>query len=124
VIEAKEITTVALPEHVDSTTCPEIEKTLLAALQPGAKLLVDGRAVTYMSAAGVRALADIWRRALALEARVVLCRFGGAAADCLMVSGFGELLEVTDSLKDAQSRLAPRPNGDPGERLHRQGATG
>jgi ceramide glucosyltransferase len=124
VIEAKEITTVALPEHVDSTTCPEIEKSMREALLPGTRLLVDGSAVTYMSAAGVRTLADTWRRAQELEARVVFCHFAGAAADCLMVSGFGQLLEVASSLQEAEARLAPEGVDEPGERLHQSGAAG
>ncbi len=120
----REITTVALPEHVDSTTCPEIEKSMLEAVGPGARILVDGSAVTYMSAAGVRTLAIIWRRAQELGAHIVFCRFTGAAADCLMVSGFGQLLEVAGSLKEAKSRLKPGLVGDPDERLHQRHAAG
>jgi ceramide glucosyltransferase len=123
VVEAKEIVTYALPEHVDSTTCPEVERAMLEQLTPGARLLIDGQAVTYMSAAGVRALADVWRRAQELQARVVFCRFGAAAADCLMVSGFGQLLDVATSLKEAKSRLAPGMT-DPGERLHQRSVAG
>jgi anti-anti-sigma factor len=121
---ATEITTVTLPEHFDSTTYPEVEKSLLDALRPGARILVDGQAVTYMSTAGVRALADIWRQVQEHEARIVFCRFGGAAADCLMVSGFAQLLDIAGTLKEAKLRLEPEAAEDPAERLHQRRATG
>jgi anti-sigma B factor antagonist len=124
VVWASDITTVTLPEHFDSTTYPEVEKSLFDALRPGARILVDGSAVTYMSTAGVRALADIWRQAQEREARIVFCRFGGAAADCLMVSGFAQLLDIAGTLKEAKSRLGPDPAKGPAERLHQRRAAG
>src|SRR5512146_2189719 len=69
-----------LPERMDSATAAGIEKDLLAALHPQAKLIVDGSAVTYMSAAGVRALATVLHGAQEQAAQVVFCRFSGSAA--------------------------------------------
>src|ERR1700744_5622607 len=82
------IVTVMLPTHVDSSTSPTIERTIIEAVKPAARVIVDGSRVTYMSAAGVRALASALREAEAQQARIVFCRFTGPAADCLMVSGF------------------------------------
>src|SRR6185437_7881068 len=55
--QAREIVTVMLPDRVDSETALGVEKSMLEALQPGARVIVDGSDITYMSAAGVRALA-------------------------------------------------------------------
>ena len=120
----RNITTIVLPEHFDSSSCQEVEWSLLESLAPGARLLVDGAAVTYMSAAGVRILADVWRRADELGVPVVFCRFGGAAADCLMVSGFGQLLDVVGSLEEAKTRLEREKAESPAERLHPRRAAG
>jgi anti-anti-sigma factor len=112
-----------LPERMDSATAAGIQRNLLAALRPGAKMIVDGSAVTYMSAAGVRTLATVLHRAEAQEAQVVFCRFSGSAADCLEVSGFSRLLDVADSVEAARERLQPT-SAEPSNLLHRRGSAG
>lgn len=112
-----------LPERMDSATASGIEKDLLAVLRPRARLIVDGSAVTYMSAAGVRALATVLHGAQEREAQVVFCRFSGSAADCLEVSGFSQLLEVADSVEAARERLQST-SADPSNLLHRRGSAG
>lgn len=121
---ANDIVTIMLPERVNSVTALAVEKSMLDALQPGARLIVDGSAVTYMSAAGVRAFATALREAAVRQARVVFCRFTGAAADCLIVGGFSKLLDVADSAQEARLRLISGSPGNPAERLHKQGVTG
>jgi anti-sigma B factor antagonist len=114
---AQEIGTIKLPERLDSTTAGAAEETLRAAMRPGAKLIVDGSEVIYMSAAGVRALASVLHGAQSMNARVVFCRFGGAASDCLEVSGFAQLLDVADSVEEASARLT-LPGTGSSNRLH------
>ena len=107
-----------LPEHTDSTTSSRIQQSMTAALKPGGRLIVDGSAVTYMSAAGVRALASVLHQAEQLETRVVLCSFSGAAADCLVVSGFSELFDIAGSEEEARDRLRPGVSRNTVNRLH------
>lgn len=120
-----EIATIRLPERVDSATSASVEALMVGTLRPDARVIVDGSAVTYMSAAGVRALAIVLHRAAELSARIVFCSFSGPAADCLLVSGFSQLFDVADSTEQAVARLAPkRAGGSSADRLHRHGATG
>ncbi|MSP75706.1 MAG: anti-sigma factor antagonist [Rhodospirillaceae bacterium] len=118
------IATIMLPERVDSATSASVEALMVGALRPNASVIVDGSAVTYMSAAGVRALAIVLHRAAELSARIVFCSFSGPAADCLLVSGFSQLFDVADSTEQALSRLRPKSAEGPADRLHPQGATG
>lgn len=118
------ISTVMLPAKVDSVTVAAVEVMLVAALRPGARVIVDGSEVTYMSAAGVRTFASVLHKATAVQARIVFCRFTGAAWDCLLVSGFSELLEVAESTAEATTWLEKKPVPAGGESLHRRGATG
>ncbi|TMJ30874.1 MAG: STAS domain-containing protein [Alphaproteobacteria bacterium] len=117
VASSQDITTIKLPERMDSTTAAHAEQMLQSAMRPGARIIVDGSAVTYMSAAGVRALAGVLHGAQAIDARVVFCRFSGPAVDCLEVSGFAQLLEVAGSLEEAAARLGPAV-ADGSKRLH------
>ena len=71
----RDIEIIALPECVDSTTAGMIEQANLPRIQPGRRIVIDGALVTYMGAAGVRALAVLLHRAQEVGARVVFCRF-------------------------------------------------
>ncbi len=113
-----DIATVMLPKQVDSETSGSVETLIVAALRPGAGLIVDGSEVTYMSAAGVRVFARVLHRAEELGAKIAFCRFSGAAADCLLVSGFTELFEVVDSVEAAAARLRQKPTGAGAGHLH------
>jgi len=121
---SRDIVTVTMPQQVDSVSAAGVEKSMLAALAPGARVIVDGGEVSYMSAAGVRALATVLRRAEELQARIVFCRFTGAAADCLVVAGFAHLLDVAASKDEAADRLRPKLAGEADERLRPVGGTG
>jgi anti-anti-sigma factor len=118
------ITTVRLPERVDSANATAVEASIVAVLRPGARVVVDGSPVVYMSAAGVRVLAIALHRAAEVEARIVFCSFSGAAADCLLVSGFTQLFDVADSVAQAEQRLVDRPPGEAAGRLHVRGGAG
>ncbi len=118
------ISTVMLPAKVDSVTVTAVEVMLVAALRPGARVIVDGSQVTYMSAAGVRTFASVLHKAAKAQARIVFCRFTGAAWDCLLVSGFSELLEVAATTEEASARLEKEPPQIDAESLHGRGATG
>jgi ceramide glucosyltransferase len=119
-----DIATIKLPEYTDSTSSLLVEQSMLAALQPGGRMIVDGSAVIYMSAAGVRALATVLHRAEREGTRVVLCSFSGAAADCLLVSGFSRLLDIAGSVEEAKARLRPNLAGSLVNRLHPRGSAG
>src|SRR5215813_2362272 len=119
-----EIATILLPERVDSATSGSVAALVLGAIRPGARVIVDGSAVSYMSAAGVRVLATAIHRAQEREARVVLCRFSGPAADCLLVSGFSQLFDVAGSAEEARKRLVESPANGGADRLHPRRAAG
>lgn len=118
------IATIVLPERVDSVTAEPIGRMILEALRPGAPMIIDGHAVTYMSAAGVRTLATVLHRAEEVEAHVAFCRFAGAAADCLLVSGFNQLFDLSDSAEEAHGKLKTKQAQAPAERLHPRQTTG
>lgn len=118
------ISTVMLPAKVDSVTAKTVEEALLAALRPGARVVVDGSQVAYMSAAGVRTFASVLHQATSVEARIVFCKFAGAAWDCLLVSGFSELLEIAGTSEEAVARLEREPRLSAGESLHPRGTAG
>jgi len=119
-----DIATFKLPEYTDSTTSWRVQQSMMAALKPGGRMIVDGSAVAYMSAAGVRALAAVLHQAERQHTRVVLCSFRGAAADCLAVSGFTQLFDIAGTEEEARTRLRPSIPRDTVNRLHPDRAAG
>jgi anti-sigma B factor antagonist len=119
-----DIATITLPRQVDSETAGSVEALIVGALRAGGGVIVDGSEVAYMSAAGVRVFARSLHRAEEVGARIAFCRFTGAAADCLQVSGFGLLFDVVDSVEEATARLRRKPPGGVAERLHPRGRAG
>jgi len=69
-----------------------------------------------------------WRPAIHRAAeegtRIVLCRFSGPAADCLLVSGFSQLFDVAETVEEARKRLRSDRAGNTADRLHRRGTAG
>jgi ceramide glucosyltransferase len=120
----RDIETIKLPDCIDSTTAETIERSILGEVRPGSRLIIDGSDVTYMGAAGVRALAGLLHRAQKEQARIVFCRFSGAAADCLLVSGFTRLLDVAESHAEAVARLQSSRPEEFADRLHPRRAAG
>ena len=118
------ISTVMLPAKVDTVTVSAVEGMLLETLHPGARIIVDGSEVAYMSAAGVRTFATVMHKAAKVQAQIVFCRFGGAAWDCLLVSVFSELLEIAATTEEAEARLEKDPRPSTGESLHRRRGAG
>lgn len=123
-VKGSEIVTVMLPDRVDSATSSSVEATLVSALHPGARVIIDGSEVAYMSAAGVRTLATVLHRAEERGARIAFCRFSGPAADCLLVSGFSVLFDVAESAADASAKLGTKAIIGSEERLHPRRAAG
>jgi len=66
----------------------------------------------------------VLHRAEEHRTRVVLCSFSGAAADCLLVSGFSQLFDIAGSMEEAEARLRPNLPEGPVKRLHLRGAAG
>ena len=119
-----DISTVVLPDRIDSETSGSVETLIMKALKPGGRVIIDGEQVAYMSAAGVRAFARALHHAEAVGARIAFCRFTGPAADCLLVSGFTALFDVLETVEAAAQRLKSSSPGTSDERLRRRGHAG
>lgn len=119
-----DIATVMLPAKIDSETSGAVETLIIGAMRPGGRLIVDGHDVAYMSAAGVRAFARALHHAEEIGAKIAFCRFTGAAADCLLVSGFTALFDVLETVEAASQRLKGGSSGMADERLRRRGHAG
>jgi anti-anti-sigma factor len=89
---------VARPEgRLDNATAPELEPRLLALLAPGARVVLDLAAVTYVSSAGLRVLLKAAKQARARQAGFALAAPRAAVREVLEVSGFDRIMAIHPS---------------------------
>lgn len=124
--QAGKLATVALPDEIDYNNAGNVRRDLLAALDQGAAVIVaDMSATTFCDSAGVNALIQVFRRASAVGARLVLAVASPAVYRVFELVGIDQLIDVYPS---AEAAVAAQPacspeaspsagDGDPGDAL-------
>jgi len=98
----------ALEGELDAFTGPELREELGQALEAGVcRLLVDVSGVEYMDSVGLGILVGMAKRAVEAGGGLAVISPRDNVRRVFEVSGTRELLNVVDSLQDAQSRLRP-----------------
>lgn len=98
----------ALEGELDAFTGPELREQLGQALAAGiCRLLVDVSGVEYMDSVGLGILVGMAKRAVEAGGGLAVVGPKDNVRRVFDVSGTRELLNVVDSLQEAQSRLRP-----------------
>lgn len=84
-----------------STAAPVLEQSLDQIIQPGCKLLLDMREVTFLSSAALRILLLLYREVEKVGGRVVLLGLSDVIRDTLDVTGFLDFFTVADTSETA-----------------------
>lgn len=95
-----DITIVTLSGELNGRTAPDVQAKLLPYIQPGCKLVLDMRTVTYMSSAGLRFMLLIHRQTSNQGGRVILTGLSEWVEDTMSITGFLDFFEAYDSLED------------------------
>ncbi len=105
-----DVVVVAPVGRVDAVTSDELEQTLLDLVAKGeAKLVLELRAVEYISSAGLRVLLRLARKQKERSGRVVLSSLSPAVRQVFELAGFVSLFEMEGSRELAIARLAHTP---------------
>lgn len=84
-----------------------LQKTLEDAIESSDRaLILDLEGVSYVSSAGLRAVAIMINRTRAADMRFVLCSLSGPIRALFATSGFDKLVQVVDTLDDARRAVA------------------
>ncbi len=95
-----DITIVTLSGELNGRTAPDVQTQLLPFIQPGCKIVLDMRGVTYMSSAGLRFMLLIHRQTANQGGRIVLTGLTEWVEDTMSITGFLDFFEAYDSLDD------------------------
>lgn len=86
--------TLHISGRLDTTTAPELEKAINAALAEGAKeLTLDMAEVTYISSAGLRVLLGAQKKMNKIGG-MKLTGVGEAVMEVLEITGFADILKI------------------------------
>jgi anti-sigma B factor antagonist len=93
------ITVVALAGELTAKTAPDVEARVLEAVQPGGKVVLDLRKVSFMASAGARLLLRLSRTVGSRGGRAVLVGVSPEITNTLMIIGFWDFFVHHDSLE-------------------------
>ncbi len=97
--------------RIDAVTSDELEQAVLGLVAQGeARLVLEMRAVEYISSAGLRVLLQLARKQKKRSGRVVLSSLGPAVRQVFELAGFVSLFEIEASRESAIARLASTPS--------------
>jgi len=91
--------------RIDNDTSADFQTKLLAALTPGAAVLVDFSRVEYISSAGLRALMMGSKQAKATKGRLAVAALGPVVKEIFEISRFSLVVEVFDTAEHGLAGL-------------------
>jgi anti-sigma B factor antagonist len=91
--------------RIDNDTSPDFQTRLLAALAPGAAVLVDFSAIEYISSAGLRALMMGSKQAKQTKGRLAVAALRPVVREIFEISRFSLVVQVFDTSADALAGL-------------------
>ncbi len=88
--------------HVDGSNSQEFQQALDTAItEEDSAVIMELEGLTYISSAGLRVILTTGRALQQRGAKLALCALSEAVSDVFQVSGFDQLLTVTDSREEA-----------------------
>jgi anti-anti-sigma factor len=99
--------TVARPEgRLDGMNSAGFQDALLAIVERGGNVVVDGSALTYVSIAGLRTILVAAKAAQAKGFKLALCALNPGVREIFAVSGFEKIIPIHEGLDQALSDQA------------------
>ncbi len=90
---------------VDGATAPTLQEAVLAAAEPGCRLLLDMTQVTYMSSAGLRVMLLLHRQVSSGKGRVILIGLSDDLKDTMSATGFLKFFMLADDVAGGVAAL-------------------
>ena len=88
--------------HVDGSNSQEFQQALETAItDDDSAVIMELERLTYISSAGLRVILTIGRALQQRGAKLAICALSPGVSDVFQVSGFDQLLTVTDSREEA-----------------------
>jgi anti-sigma B factor antagonist len=93
-----DVTILAISGDVDGSTAPTMQEQILAAAQPGSKLLLDLSNVGFMSSAGLRVMLLLYRQISGNKGKVILVGLSDDIRSTMQATGFLKYFTLADTV--------------------------
>jgi anti-sigma B factor antagonist len=90
---------------LDGKTAPAFQEKVLALIEPGSRILIDMRGVSFMSSAGLRVMLLTHRKAVGSEAHIVLVGLNENIRNSMSATGFIKFFTVRDTMDEGREAL-------------------
>jgi anti-sigma B factor antagonist len=100
-----QVTVVEIAGAIDTKTVRQAEEQLLPLVQPGIKLLLDLRRVTYMSSSGLRMVLSLYRQVSSNDGSIALADLSAESKDTMSVTGFLRYFTIYDTVDEGLAAL-------------------
>ena len=98
-----------LDGRIEGLSSLDLQKTLEEEIEPTDKaLILNLENLSYISSAGLRAVAMMFNRTREIGIRFAICSMSNSVRKVVMTSGFHKLLPVFDTLEEARSAVNVR----------------
>ena len=109
-ITQERVTVLAPRGRIDTTTSGAVDDAVRGAVDAGARaLIVDFRAVDYISSAGLRVFLVLAKRMRDLGGQLVLCEMGQPVRQVFQLAGFVPLFTIASSREAAFDQFGAKP---------------
>jgi anti-sigma B factor antagonist len=99
------VTVVELVGELNWSSVPEAQASILAAAQPGGKMLLDMSRVSYMSSAGLRLLLVVYRKVTGDGGKALLAGLSQNVEETMSHTGFLDFFAHCDGVDAGISKL-------------------
>lgn len=96
--------------RLDSNTAPDLETTMLRAIEKGAReVVIDFEALAYISSAGLRVILKTAKDLKRLNGKLVLCAMQDYVREVFEISGFDTFLPIVPTTGEALRQASGKP---------------
>lgn len=96
----------ALNGRLDSNTSPEFDEKIIESIENGTRfIVVDCKALDYITSAGLRILNKTAKKLKQLDGKIVLCSMEDYVKEVFEISGFDTFLPIVLDLEKALEKL-------------------
>ena len=88
--------TLALEGRLDTTTAPELEAVVRSSLDGVKKLVLDMKALDYLSSAGLRVLLSAQKMMNRSKGKMIVCNACEPAMEVFDMTGFSDILTIEE----------------------------
>lgn len=107
-----DVTIVAIDDHLDTASSPQLEAALLKCVDDGARrLLIDCTKLEYVNSAGLKVFLLLAKKLETLDGQFAICGLNSSVLMIFEMIGFTRIMRITETRQEGVKALREAPTG-------------